>query len=154
MVSSGILSCIVCTGILEGRKKKFCSSECEKIEGRRTHVLKTYGITLEEYDKILEVQGGVCALCKRPPPSGQHLHIDHQHEQGKSGRLNGLLDMRCNKFIKGNLTVAQVEALYEYMMNPPAVVALGREVWSEGPPKRKRQPRKRTRNVTTRTRRV
>jgi hypothetical protein len=38
-------------------------------------------------------QGGVCAICKRLPPPGKPLSIDHDHATGK---VRGLLCTRCN----------------------------------------------------------
>jgi len=55
-----------------------------------------YGITEKEYESMLEAQGGKCAICKNPPKGGsrsKHLHIDHDHD---SGKIRGLLCLRCN----------------------------------------------------------
>jgi hypothetical protein len=51
-----------------------------------------YGITLAEYEAILERQGGACALCPRVPGK-KRLHVDHDHE---TGRVRGLLCAPCN----------------------------------------------------------
>ena len=61
---------------------------------RRHHLKTTYGITPEEYDKILLRQGGSCAVCKgdRCGP-GKFFHVDHCH---KTNRVRGLLCSRCN----------------------------------------------------------
>lgn len=140
------LYCISCGTTLEGRKKRLCGDPvCSKLEARRKSIEQVFAMTLDEYETILEHQEGKCALCKKPPKPGTTLAIDHDHEDGQSGRVNGLLDYRCNKFVKGNLTKEQIIALYEYVMNPPAVKALGREIYAPGRPKRKRQPRKRIR---------
>jgi hypothetical protein len=53
---------------------------------------KTYGLTHDEYDLILEAQGGACALCRRIPK--KPLHVDHDHT---TGRVRGLLCPRCNQ---------------------------------------------------------
>ena len=56
-------------------------------KGRRTALKSAlklyYGITLDEYDAMLEKQGGHCALCDRT-----ELVVDHCHE---TGRFRGLL---------------------------------------------------------------
>lgn len=66
----------------------------------RAWILKsTYGITLEQYDKMLENQKGVCLICGNLPSEhgkskqSKVLHIDHDHE---SGEVRGLLCSRCN----------------------------------------------------------
>src|SRR5882757_5648051 len=43
-----------------------------------TRLLKTYGITLIEYNQILEEQNGVCKICQKPP-TNRRLHTDHDH---------------------------------------------------------------------------
>ena len=60
---------------------------------RRTSLKKLYGITAEEYDAMLESQGNVCAICKKPQPTKRRLSVDHDHETGK---VRGLLCTTCN----------------------------------------------------------
>jgi len=55
-----------------------------------------YGITIEQYGEMLEAQGGVCAICREPCPSGKNLAVDHCHE---TGAVRGLLCARCNSGI-------------------------------------------------------
>src|SRR3990167_10869346 len=39
----------------------------DQIKARRKyHLKKTYGITLEQYERMLVEQNGVCAVCKQP----------------------------------------------------------------------------------------
>jgi hypothetical protein len=59
-----------------------------------------YGITIEQYDAMLEAQGGLCAVCRRPEVepdrwSGKvkSLAVDHCHDTGK---VRGLLCSGCN----------------------------------------------------------
>ena len=42
---------------------------------------------------MLAAQGGVCALCHRPPLAGKTLHVDHDHA---TGRVRGVLCFTCN----------------------------------------------------------
>ncbi len=71
---------------------------------RRTQVFawrlrRSFGITVERYEGMLEAQGGCCAICGPPPheANGHHhkhrLHIDHDHE---TGIVRGLLCNNCN----------------------------------------------------------
>ena len=53
-----------------------------------------YGIGLVEYTQMLEVQGGVCAICGCPCATGRRLAVDHCHTTGK---VRGLLCGNCNK---------------------------------------------------------
>ena len=63
---------------------------------RRRRTCKSHGITLEQYDALLEKQGGHCAMC--PATSSGHnmtddFCIDHDHITGK---VRGLLCSSCN----------------------------------------------------------
>lgn len=59
---------------------------------RDLHYRKKYNITLIQYEQMFEAQGGVCAICGKPP--GKHaLHVDHNHVTGK---VRGLLCFSCN----------------------------------------------------------
>lgn len=59
------------------------------------HVVYHYGITVEERNRILDLQGGHCAVCPRKDSDvkGRRLHVDHCHE---TKRVRGLLCTRCN----------------------------------------------------------
>jgi hypothetical protein len=61
--------------------------------GRRYHLKKKYGLTVEEYEAMLADQGGGCAICARPPREDIALHVDHDHE---TGAIRALTCFRCN----------------------------------------------------------
>lgn len=74
------------------------SSSRPKGYRRGDYLEKTYGLTLEQYDQILNRQAGACAICKGPP-RGQgsklgHFDVDHDHT---TGRVRGLLCNPCNQ---------------------------------------------------------
>ena len=54
---------------------------------------KKYGLTMAQYDEMLEAQNGVCAVCGAACRTGSRLAIDHDHETGK---VRGLLCRPCN----------------------------------------------------------
>lgn len=63
---------------------------------RDQHLRRQYGITQERYDEMLNEQGGLCAICHRPPAthsSYKILHVDHNHV---TGEVRGLLCATCN----------------------------------------------------------
>lgn len=64
----------------------------QKVFARKTNLKAKYGITLEQYDQMFNKQGGVCAICGRPPKI-RRLAVDHDH---KTGIVRGLLCFRCN----------------------------------------------------------
>lgn len=61
-------------------------------------LLRKYGITLEEYDRLYEKQSGVCAICHLPQSSTRNsrLCVDHDHQ---TGEVRGLLCSDCNRGI-------------------------------------------------------
>jgi hypothetical protein len=64
----------------------------ESIE-RHAYLLRTYNITSANYDEMLKLQGGVCAICHKPPKRGTRLHVDHDH---LAHSVRGLLCTGCN----------------------------------------------------------
>jgi hypothetical protein len=59
----------------------------------RDRLKRCYGISVEQYEEMLDRQGGVCGLCGEPP-RGLRLAVDHDHE---TGRVRGLLHNECNR---------------------------------------------------------
>lgn len=55
-----------------------------------------YGITSEDYTRILVEQKGLCAICNSICNTGKQLCVDHNHETGK---VRGLLCRSCNSAI-------------------------------------------------------
>lgn len=57
-----------------------------------------YGITVDDYNALLEEQGEVCAICRRPEHVVSRgklkpLSVDHDHA---TGRVRGILCHECN----------------------------------------------------------
>ena len=71
---------------------------------RRARWMYLYGITEEQYDALLEAQGGGCAICNRTQEEnfgGRYLSVDHDHACCPGKRscgqcIRGLLCHRCN----------------------------------------------------------
>lgn len=59
------------------------------------YIQRAYGITKEQYEALLAEQGGVCALCKKPP-TDEFLVVDHDHT---TGQVRGLLHRLCNSML-------------------------------------------------------
>ena len=63
---------------------------------RADHLRRKFGLTLDEYERMLDRQGGGCHICGSPPSDRISLHIDHDHG---TGDIRGLLCVRCNNAI-------------------------------------------------------
>lgn len=79
-------------------RKKWIEENPERYEviRKRAKLKWHYGITLEEFNQLLEKQGGRCAICGTDKPSGRHnsFHVDHCHGTNK---VRGLLCSNCNQ---------------------------------------------------------
>jgi hypothetical protein len=75
-------------------QQRYAAEYYERTRGKsqRASWLRRYGLTQDDYDKLLEKQGGVCAICGDPPKE-KHFCVDHCHE---SGKVRGLLCRHCN----------------------------------------------------------
>lgn len=64
---------------------------------RRYRLKKMFGITIDDFERMDAEQGGVCAICQKPPTGRQkNLCVDHCHT---TGRVRGLLCDKCNRAI-------------------------------------------------------
>jgi len=90
-------------GILHGchseeQKKKLSESLIKTLEKKSPKAHRKMGhdrlITSSEYDQMLSLQGGVCAICGKTDK--KRLAIDHNHD---SKEVRGLLCQKCNTAI-------------------------------------------------------
>jgi DNA-binding transcriptional MerR regulator len=87
---------------------------------QRIQLKQRWGLTLEDYNEMLERQDGVCAICKRPErmlnnrsKMVQGLSIDHCHSEG---HIRGLLCSDCNTTLgKVNDDVTILKAMIDYL---------------------------------------
>ncbi len=79
----------------KAKKSDYDKEYREKYPDKRRHakLFYYYGISIQEYRRLLESQGGGCAICGTPPKNGKWLCVDHDHETKK---IRGLLCNRCN----------------------------------------------------------
>jgi len=84
-----------------------------RTENTNRHLKRTFGITLADYDEMLEAQGGCCAICGTTPwENKQRLGVDHDHE---TGRIRGLLCKSCNRaigFLQDSPELCRLAMLY------------------------------------------
>jgi hypothetical protein len=58
-----------------------------------SHLMRSFGITLEQKRAMVVSQGGVCLICLEPFKSARSTHVDHCHS---TKRVRGILCHRCN----------------------------------------------------------
>lgn len=76
------------------REAKALDPEAAKIRARGYAIKRKYGLSLEQYDELLERQNGCCAICERHQSEFKtNLAVDHSH---RSFRIRGLLCTACN----------------------------------------------------------
>lgn len=100
------------------------SSRCKACASKASHssrVQATYGISGAEYDRLLALQGGRCAICRALPRS-MRLAVDHDHA---TGVVRGLLcsgERGCNHGLLGAAhdDIEILRAAVAYMEAPPA----------------------------------
>lgn len=61
-----------------------------KLMRRKRHMAHRYGLTVQQFERLLEEFGGKCGICRR---TAQRLVVDHDHE---TGAVRGILCVKCN----------------------------------------------------------
>jgi hypothetical protein len=87
--------------------------------GRKPTRAKQFGVTDDEYARLLAAQDGHCALCPATPKT-RRLHSDHDHAS-KPPRVRGLLCHRCNRALPAWITVRWLVDAANYI-DPDACV--------------------------------
>ena len=79
-----------------GRSLRSHCRECRVEDSRWRSVARKYGLSRAQYGELFASQGGVCAICKKPPSASRQLAVDHDHRCCPE-------DMTCGKCIRGLL---------------------------------------------------
>jgi hypothetical protein len=88
--------CRTCHSVVR-RAARLARIEAVRAAGReyerrsRRHIRRTYGLTPERYDAMVEAQAGRCGVCGREPK--KRLVVDHCH---RGGQVRALLCDNCN----------------------------------------------------------
>lgn len=77
----------------KGYMQKFRSQDKNKSSERSSRYKQKYGITLEEYEVLLEQQHNKCFICDTEHADSKPLYVDHCH---KTGTVRKLLCQHCN----------------------------------------------------------
>jgi hypothetical protein len=87
---------------------------------RQRHLVRTFGITPDQYGQMEAAQGGVCAICKNPETRRHHhtgdvckLAVDHNHT---TNQVRDLLCWRCNATIgRAEESIDLLLAMVDYL---------------------------------------
>jgi len=95
-------SCAGCSRTYDSCRYHWCKAhrtpEAHARVLRDQNLKRCYGITQDDFQRMLVEQGGVCAICRKDDPGGRHgeFHVDHCHD---TGTVRGLLCDACNRML-------------------------------------------------------
>jgi len=90
------------------------------IRRREQRLKRQFGLSVQDWDRMFQRQGEVCALCKKPPNNGKkRLAVDHNHRNGK---VRGLLCDCCNRMLGTLETRVSLLDLYIYLTRDEALM--------------------------------
>jgi len=98
------------------------SAESRK-KSNRKYRISSYGLTQENFDRLLDAQQHTCGMCHEPFEEGQFIHVDHDHACCRAKNRS------CGKCIRGllchtcNIALGHIERRYAmaraYLDSPP-----------------------------------
>ena len=100
--------------------RKYYQENRDKAYAKR--LMKDYGLTLDDYNQMLEEQNGVCKICHGTCTHNQRreagtLSVDHCHTTGK---VRGLLCGKCNSALGFlNDDIQSVKRMVKYLEDSP-----------------------------------
>lgn len=75
-----------------GRKQ--AQTPSNRLKAREKKLRQHYGLTIQDFDEMLEAQGGCCGICEANEPGGKgRFHVDHNHQ---TDEVRALLCSCCN----------------------------------------------------------
>jgi hypothetical protein len=78
------------------RRYRECK-ECMKDRAKKNFRKRRYGLTFDQYQEMVSLQGNLCAICQMTEAeNGKLLAIDHDHQ---SGKVRQILCDDCNRML-------------------------------------------------------
>jgi DNA-binding transcriptional regulator YiaG len=99
----------------ERSKANYQKNRTQRLAAAKAYALRSkFGLTQDDFDRMLEAQGCVCAICGQGNKKG--LVVDHCHI---TGAVRGLLCRVCNSFLgRINDSVNTLDKIKEYLNQP------------------------------------
>ncbi len=67
---------------------------------KRLHLMRNYGLTVEDYNEMVEAQEGNCAVCGEAFKKRERRYpVDHDHAKKGRESVRGILHDHCNVFL-------------------------------------------------------
>ena len=103
--------------INRARRESYAASEGKRETAWAGNLRQKYGLSLDDYGRLMESQSGRCAICRREMAdrrehSGRRASVDHHHG---TGLIRGLLCHRCNMFVGLLENIALRDAAMRYL---------------------------------------
>lgn len=82
-----------------GPPRSYCTLGCKSVNGntperqRAYSLRRKYGVSVQQFEEMLEQQGGGCAICGGGQDDKRQMHVDHDHV---TGAVRGILCTYCN----------------------------------------------------------
>lgn len=94
---------------LKLRRRVSNTSEAHRRSAYRHYLKKTYGISVDDRNRMVREQKGLCAVCFKPFRSSSFMdcYVDHDH---RTGKVRGLVHPGCNVFL-GHLEAFMAKGL-------------------------------------------
>lgn len=114
--------CPLCDAEIRGHSnRRYCSNYCKN---RVASLRKQYGMTVEQYRKLVDATGGRCPICRKRV---RKWVVEHNH---LTGEVTGVVCTRCNVGLLAysNHDVEVARGLLRYLEDPPALKILGQPI--------------------------
>lgn len=110
------------------------ATKARKERNHNVYVARTYGVTRDFYQQLLNAQNRRCAICRTATGQARRLAVDHNH---RTGQPRGALCGPCNRVIglfHDNPDTFRRAA--HYLEHPPAAPLLlaANQDWAAPPP--------------------
>ena len=80
--------------------RKYYKQPTVKLRMRDTALQRFFGISLQQYIHLLEVQDHKCPVCLEGFEKDNYSYpVDHAHEGKHKGRIRAILHDKCNRFV-------------------------------------------------------